>query len=40
MNILAFAPEHGAGKRERGVPVVLVVAHRSQRIEHLEVSGL
>ena len=29
------APEHGAGKRERGVPVVLVVAHRRQRVGHL-----
>ena len=29
------APEHGAGKRERGVPVVLVVAHRCQRVRHL-----
>ena len=33
-------PEHGPSKGESGVPVVLVVAHRSQRVEHLEVSGL
>ena len=36
-NLDSVKPEHGASKGESGVPVVLVVAHRSQRIEHLEV---